>query len=209
MTVGVPGWIRANLFSSPTDGIITIVLGAIVALAIFQSINWVFFTASWEAVTSREIPLYVIGRYPQELYWRPETTLLAGRRPARAWHGDSGADWPAGFAIGLIVVTLLAGTSPIRRRRPRRTKTRFPTSRSNPSTPQSISERRQRDISDADLRKRHRSNLRSPTSPALDTSRKPRRRRRPRRLLHLHTRRRRQEVRHRTLAARRQRRPHS
>ena len=110
MTVGVPGWIRANLFSSPTDGILTIVLGAIIALAIFQSINWVFFTASWEAVTSR-IPLYVIGRYPQDLYWRPLTTLLLiSVLLGVAWRMWGGI--ARGFAIGLIIVTLLAGTLP-------------------------------------------------------------------------------------------------
>ena len=110
MTIGVPGWIRANLFASPTDGIITIVLGFIVALAIFQSINWVFFTASWEAVTSR-VPLYVIGRYPQEFYWRPETALLLISVLLgfawRLWGGIA-----RGFAIALIIVTLLAGTLP-------------------------------------------------------------------------------------------------
>lgn len=110
MTVGVPGWIRANLFSSPIDGVITIVLGIIVALAIFQTINWVFITASWEVVTSR-VPLYVIGRYPQEFYWRPETALLLVSvllgMAWRLWGGIA-----RGFAIALIIVTLLAGTLP-------------------------------------------------------------------------------------------------
>ncbi len=110
MTVGVPGWIRANLFSSPIDGIITIILGFVVAIAIAQSINWVFFTASWEVVTSR-IPLYVIGRYPQEFYWRPETALLLISillgMAWRLWGGIA-----RGFAIALIIVTLLVGTLP-------------------------------------------------------------------------------------------------
>ena len=110
MTVGVPGWIRANLFSSPTDGIITIVVAVVIALAITQTINWVFFTASWEVVTSR-IPLYVIGRYPQEFYWRPETALLLISvllgMAWRLWGGIA-----RGFAIALIIVTLLAGALP-------------------------------------------------------------------------------------------------
>ena len=106
MTVGVPGWIRTNLFSSPTDGIITIALGCVVAIAITQSINWVFFTASWEAVTTR-IPLYVIGRYPQELYWRPETALLlVSIMLGMAWRLWGGI--ARGFAIAIIIVTILA-----------------------------------------------------------------------------------------------------
>ena len=145
MTVGVPGWIRANLFSSPTDGVITIVLGAIVALAIFQSINWVFFTASWDAVTSR-VPLYVIGRYPQELYWRPLTTLLLiSALLGVAWRMWGGM--ARGFAIALIVITLLAGLLPyagVDLGAP----THDPSIEIEPSS--SISPReRQRDISDA------------------------------------------------------------
>ena len=110
LTVGVPGWIRANLFSSPLDGVTSIVLGAIVALAIFQTVNWVFITASWEVVTSR-IPLYLIGRYPEEFYWRPLTALLLVSLILgvawRMWGGMA-----RGFAIALIVITLLAALLP-------------------------------------------------------------------------------------------------
>lgn len=110
LTVGVPGWIRANLFSSPLDGVTSIVLGAIVALAIFQTVNWVFITASWEVVTSR-VPLYLIGRYPEEFYWRPLTALLLVSLILgvawRMWGGMA-----RGFAIALIVITLLAAILP-------------------------------------------------------------------------------------------------
>ena len=110
LTVGVPGWIRANLFSSPLDGVTSIVLGAIVALAIFQTVNWVFITASWEVVTSR-VPLYLIGRYPEEFYWRPLTALLLVSLILgvawRMWGGMA-----RGFAVALIVITLLAAILP-------------------------------------------------------------------------------------------------
>ena len=110
MTVGVPGWIRANLFNSPTDGIITIVLGFIIALALLQTVNWVFLTADWTAVTSR-IPLYIIGRYPQELYWRPEIALLLISillgMAWRMWGGLAGV-----FCIALTIITLLAAILP-------------------------------------------------------------------------------------------------
>ena len=110
MTVGVPGWIRANLFNSPIDGVITIVLGAILALAAIQAVNWVFLTADWTVVTSR-LPLYIIGRYPQELYWRPLTALLLISvllgMTWRMWGGIA-----RNFAIILIVITLLAAFLP-------------------------------------------------------------------------------------------------
>ena len=110
MTVGVPGWIRTNLFSSPLDGVITIVLAVIIAIGAFNAVNWVFFTASWEVITSR-VPLYVIGRYPQDLYWRPETALLLVSvllgMGWRMWGGLA-----RGFAIAIIIITLLAGVLP-------------------------------------------------------------------------------------------------
>ncbi len=110
MSVGIPGWIRANLFSSVIDGIITIVLGAIVILAAIQSINWVFLTADWTVVTSR-LPLYIIGRYPHDLYWRPEVALLLISMLMgmawRIWGGLAG-----GFAIGLATITMLAAILP-------------------------------------------------------------------------------------------------
>lgn len=110
MTVGVPGWIRTNLFSSPTDGIITIVLGAVLALAAIQAVNWVFLTADWTVITSR-LPLYIIGRYPQELYWRPLTALLLISvllgMTWRIWGGLA-----RNFAIALIILTLLAAILP-------------------------------------------------------------------------------------------------
>ena len=145
MTVGVPGWIRANLFSSPTDGIITIVVAVVIALAITQTINWVFFTASWEVVTSR-IPLYVIGRYPQEFYWRPETALLLISvllgMAWRLWGGIA-----RGFAIALIIVTLLAGALPyagVDLGAPDYDPT------NSPDPPRMSLREKQRDISDAD-----------------------------------------------------------
>ena len=146
MTVGVPGWIRANLFSSPIDGIITIVLGIILALAVFQSINWVFFTASWEVITTR-IPLYIIGRYPHEFYWRPLTALLLISvllgMTWRMWGGLA-----RGFAIALIIVTLLAGLLPyagVDLGAPRHdSKIELETPSATPP------QERQRDISDAD-----------------------------------------------------------
>ena len=110
MTVGVPGWIRTNLFSSPVDGVITIVLGAIVALAIFQTINWVFITASWEVIYSR-VPLYLIGRYPQDLYWRPLTALLiVSVMLGIAWRMWGGI--ARGFAIAIVIITLLSAILP-------------------------------------------------------------------------------------------------
>lgn len=144
LTVGVPGWIRANLFSSPLDGVTSIVLGAIVALAIFQTINWVFITASWEVVTTR-VPLYLIGRYPEEFYWRPLTALLLVSLILgvawRMWGGMA-----RGFAIALIVITLLAAILPyagVDLGAPRVD----PDIELEPSASQSPSER-QRDISD-------------------------------------------------------------
>ena len=110
MTVGFQGWLRANLFSSIIDGIITIVLTILLAIAVVNLLNWIIVTADWSVVTSR-LPLYVVGRYPQELYWRPELSLILfsilSGMAARMWRGIAIV-----FAIILAAITLITAIGP-------------------------------------------------------------------------------------------------
>ena len=110
MTVGFYGWLRANLFSSILDGIITVVLTILLALAVVNLLSWIIVTADWTVVTSR-LPLYVVGRYPQEFYWRPELSLILFSTligiAAGMWRGIAIV-----FAIMLAIITLTAAIAP-------------------------------------------------------------------------------------------------
>jgi general L-amino acid transport system permease protein len=71
-TVGVVGWMRANLFSSVPNTLLTIV-GAYIVYTFFSAIlNWAVFNAVWEAENRREC-LDLVGRsgacWPGVIAW--------------------------------------------------------------------------------------------------------------------------------------------
>ncbi len=87
-TIGVVGWMRANLFSSVPNALLTL-LGAYVTFVFFQAIiNWALIDAVWEAQNRRQcldqvgragacwpgvaawIPNLLYGLYPKDQVWR-------------------------------------------------------------------------------------------------------------------------------------------
>ena len=110
MTVGLAGWLRKNLFSSWVNGLVTIVLGFVLAWAVVNLVSWIIFTADWEVITSR-VQLYVVGLYPQEDTWRPQVAvLLLSSLLGLAWRSWGGT--ARGFAIGLSAVAVIVGVIP-------------------------------------------------------------------------------------------------
>jgi general L-amino acid transport system permease protein len=73
-TSGVVGWLRINLFSSPFNAIVTIVVGAILLWSGFGLLRWIFFEASWDRVWVN-LKLFAVFRYPDEQLWRPMVSL--------------------------------------------------------------------------------------------------------------------------------------
>ena len=110
MTVGFAGWLRKNLFSSWVNGLVTIVLGFVLAWAVVNLVSWIIFTADWEVITSR-VQLYVVGLYPQEDTWRPQVAvLLLSSLLGLAWRSWGGT--ARGFGIGLSAVAVIVGVIP-------------------------------------------------------------------------------------------------
>ena len=85
-TVGVQGWLRKNLFSTPLYSLLTVVLGAWLLWYIWGSLQWGLFTAVWtgadrEACLGENVgacwpmvwekfPQWIYGFYPIEQRWR-------------------------------------------------------------------------------------------------------------------------------------------
>jgi general L-amino acid transport system permease protein len=69
-SIGVVGWLKANLFSSWGQTLLTIVFTIISYLILKGSIQWIFFTAEWRVIADN-FKLYVVGQYPGEHLWRP------------------------------------------------------------------------------------------------------------------------------------------
>ena len=62
-------WIRQRLFSTWYNGVITVVLGAIVIVVAYRLARFVFVTGQWEAV-EQNLELFMIGQFPRDERWR-------------------------------------------------------------------------------------------------------------------------------------------
>jgi len=78
-TRGIGAWLRNNLFSSPLNGLLTLVTGVIVAFAVYNMLVFILVDGSW-AQLWRNMKLFGVYRYPTDLLWRPLTiaALLMG-----------------------------------------------------------------------------------------------------------------------------------
>lgn len=65
-----PGqWIRANLFSSPFNTLLTILFAGLMGWLAFQIAHWVLVTAEWTIVRVN-LRLFMVGRFPPDQLWR-------------------------------------------------------------------------------------------------------------------------------------------
>ena len=113
-TVGFRGWLRANLFSSWLSALITILLGVAIFFGALGGIRWLLFSSDWAVITDR-VPLYIVGTYPREYYWRPEVSLLlVSGLMGMAWRTWGGpARWFAvTFGVIIFAVALIPYSMP-------------------------------------------------------------------------------------------------
>ena len=101
--VGVLGWFHHNLFYSKTSGLITIVLGAVLAVVLLALAQWVLFGAQWAVITDN-MRLFLVGQYPKDEIWRvwATLTLLSLTTGLSAGSSSSGA-------VRMLAMMLMAG----------------------------------------------------------------------------------------------------
>ena len=115
LTVGLRGWLVANLFSSWSSGLVTIILATVIFFGALAGARWLLFTSDWAVITDR-VPLYIVGTYPREFYWRPELSLLlVSGLMGMAWRIWGGpARWFAvGFGALVFIVALIPYSMPV------------------------------------------------------------------------------------------------
>ncbi|MEM9611025.1 MAG: amino acid ABC transporter permease, partial [Actinomycetota bacterium] len=71
----VTDWLKANLFRSTADSIVSVVVGAIALFVLFRIVRFVFVTGRWEIVETN-LSLYVTGAWPDAEMWRLVATVL-------------------------------------------------------------------------------------------------------------------------------------
>lgn len=109
-----PGeWIRRNLFSSPWNGILTVLTAAVAVWVAVKTIGFVFGDAEW-SVLKVHLRVYMVGRFPLDELWRVWTDvyvvallvgLTRGVLPPKPWTVARIARWVilAGAAVTLIL----------------------------------------------------------------------------------------------------------
>jgi general L-amino acid transport system permease protein len=108
-TTGVMGWLLKNLFSTPLNSVVSVVIGILAIQGIWGIIDWAFINADWVGLTrdacSREgacwvfisvrFDQFMFGFYPEAELWRPKLfyatlAILVGllayeKTPKRSW----------------------------------------------------------------------------------------------------------------------------
>ena len=79
---GVVGWAYANLFNSWYNTVLTFIFAAILVLALWFGLRWIFLEADWRVIATLG-GRFIIGQYNTELacagqncFWRPQVSLL-------------------------------------------------------------------------------------------------------------------------------------
>jgi len=101
--VGVLGWFHHNLFYSKTSGLITIILGAVLAVVLLALAQWVLFGAQWAVITDN-MRLFLVGQYPKDEIWRVWATLTLMSLTTGLSAGSSSSG-----AVRMLAMMLMAG----------------------------------------------------------------------------------------------------
>ena len=64
-TVGFRGWLRANLFNSWFNSLLTVFIATAIFFGALAAGRWLLFTSDWSVITERT-PLYLVGTYPKD-----------------------------------------------------------------------------------------------------------------------------------------------
>ena len=111
-SVGPLAWVRANLFGSTRDGILTIGLGLVLIWVAIAVVEWVI-GARWGVITTN-LRLFLIGQYPPDQAWRVWLCLLGLSALTGLSAGRSGgpvrtlASWLAAGQLLLAALTLVS-----------------------------------------------------------------------------------------------------
>ena len=106
ITTGPIGWIRANLFSTRFNALLTVVTIALLYLLLRPALTWLFFDAEWAAVTSN-LKLFAVGQYPLDEMWRVGVVvLIVSLLAGLSWRVWSGVARTFARAAGVIFVAM-------------------------------------------------------------------------------------------------------
>lgn len=114
-------WVRENLFPSPLNGVLTVVVGLLIAYLLYRATRFVFVTARWE-VLRLNLTNFMVGRFPRgELYriWLAAYVGVAAFGVSRGLTRRSreAVSWPVALrraappVVGVLVVCTFVRTA--------------------------------------------------------------------------------------------------
>ncbi|WP_022663734.1 amino acid ABC transporter permease [Desulfospira joergensenii] len=122
-SVGVLGWMKQNLFSSPLNTALTLVIGSGLWFTMIPFIKWAFLDACWHpdancreatgacwSIITSNYKIILFGFYPQHILWRPVSaialliSLLFISRNRKYWNAYLGYAWIISlFVMGILL----------------------------------------------------------------------------------------------------------
>ncbi len=132
-SVGVIGWIKENLFSTPLSALLTILIIGMLCYSIIPFVKWAFIDCCWDpnancrqasgacwSVITANYKIILFGFYPQDILWRPVTTivllitLLVISRNRKLWRPALGYTWLVSIVImGVLLKGGIFGLVPV------------------------------------------------------------------------------------------------
>jgi general L-amino acid transport system permease protein len=124
---GVFGWLRANLFNSPFNTILTLIAAYLLSVAVPPLVRWVLIDAIWSAPNGQachgegacwafiaeKARFILFGRFPYTEHWRPLfvvvifIAMILASCDRRLWGRRLGLLWFAG--LGAVAVLMWGG----------------------------------------------------------------------------------------------------
>ena len=75
LEVGVPAWLRQNLFGSPADIVVTILSSLLLLVLVFGFFDWALRSANWFAIINNQ-RFFMMQSFEREFEWRIALTVL-------------------------------------------------------------------------------------------------------------------------------------
>ncbi len=113
--------LKRHLLATPLDGLMSVLLLALLGWVATTTLHWLFVDADWQVV-SQNLPLYAFGSYPPHQRWRPflwialliGLTLLTLLGPRRGWIRKAlPLVWIAMVPCGVVLLAGGLGLLPI------------------------------------------------------------------------------------------------
>lgn len=103
LEVGLPAWLRQNLFGSPADIVVSVLMSILVLVLVVGFFDWAVRSANWFTIINNQ-RLFMMERFERSLEWRLALTVLL----SALLTGVSFAAWARKSVVRMLTIITLA-----------------------------------------------------------------------------------------------------